>query len=293
MAEVLRHYCEASKKLAQLKTSVQEDLGEIRASRKAANDLLVELQAASEARASLDGVAYCVCVSTKERRPPQSVSIFGKIAEDWEARTAQEWRREVEQHPDQDPLDLLLDVSLAKAWPAPKVVKSFRVKKVAATSARLEDLPEVSKNTLPLLESYLRATEMVETKTKAVQEERKLLTSRRKELEERAKQELASVPERSFRKIQLADAEGPREAFYLKLKPPHKEPPPKVAFDKLKGLVKGWVQSHVTEASSRPAFVERVSESVRTMLEDIAQELREKQKKPPKARIFMKSVTEG
>lgn len=293
MSDVLKTFCETTRKLSQLQKAVKEDLDEIKASQRAANELLVELQADAEARATLDGACYSVSVVARARRPQQSLEIIEKIEELWLTQVGSEWKELVKTRPEKDPLETLLDLSLGRTWPEPKIRKAFKVKKVASSSARIGDLPEVPASSMPLLESFLQAKEAVTHRLASVREEKKALLTMRKELEENARTELSSVPEDSFRKIQLTASEGQADCYYLKLKPAKKPPPPKVSFEKLRKLMKAWIDERF-DTSLRDEFVETMTRKdvVQSMLNDVSELLKEGMKRHEAQRIYVKNILE-
>ena len=127
----------------------------------------------------------------------------------------------------------------------------------------------------------------------SIQEEKKALVTKKKELEETARTELASVPEDSYRKIQLAMSDGQADCYYLKLKPAKKPPPPKVSFEKLRKLMKAWIDERF-DASLRDEFVETMTrrDVMQSMLGDVSEILKETAKKHDAQRIYVKNILE-
>ena len=293
MSETLRDLCATTRELSRLQQAVKEDLQEVRASQKAANELLVELQGAHEAKALVDGACYTVAVVVKATRPQQPLSIIERLQEQWLGQGAEEWRRLVSSRPDQDPVESLLELAVDKAWPDAKLRRSFAVKRVSAASERVSDLADVPPSSLPLLESYLQAKQLVSQRLSSVREERKELAQKKSELEDAARKELATLPEQSFRKIQFTSSERQTDCYYLKLKPPRKPPPPKISFEKLKRLLKAWIGEHF-DVSLRPVFIDAMSKPdvVEGMMRDVSLQYQEMSKKPEKPRIYMKNIKE-
>lgn len=289
----LRSLCQTTQKLAHLSKSVKEDLQEIRASQKSAKDLLVELQAAAtESVADVNGSLHSVSVVTRATRPAQRLEIIQEIRERWLAEGVEAWKQRVRGHPEEDLLASFFDASLV-VWPPPAIRKSCKFKAVAASSARVADLPKVPASTLPLIECFLQARHVMAQRLASVREEKKLLLERKKELEQEAQKELAALPEDSFRKIELSGSEGQCDCFYMKLKKPRKRPPVKVNYEKLRKLLRKWIEEHC-DVSRRDQLIETLSckDSFETMLEDVRLQLEDASKPSEGPGIYIRHVIE-
>jgi len=272
----LKSLCQTTQKLTSLARSVREDLQEIRASQKSARELLVELQAGSaESVAEVNGALHAVSVVARAVRPAQRLDIIREIQEQWLAEGVEGWQQRARVHPEEDLLASFFDASLA-VWPPATIKRTCKLKPVASASARVADLPRVPGSTLPLIECFLQAKEVMSQRLASVREEKKLLLERRKELEQEAQRELAALPEDSFRKIELSSTESQSNCFYLRLRKPRKRPPVKVNYEKLKKLLRKWIEEHC-DVSRREQLIATLScrESVASMLEDVSRQLQD------------------
>ena len=289
----LRDLCHTTQKLTHLSKSVKEDLQEIRASQKSAKELLIELQSsATESIAAVNGALHSVSVVSRATRPAQRLDILKDIRDKWLSEGVNAWKRHVSSHPEEDVLSTFFEKSL-EVWPPPVVKKTCKLKPVSASSSRVEDLPKVPESTLPLIECFLQAKEIMSQRLSSVREEKKLLVEKKKELEKEAQRELSALPEDSFRKIEVNIADNQRDCFYMKLKKCRKPAPVKINFEKFKKLIRKWVDDHC-DVTRREQLIETLSAkgSFETMLEDISRQLQDSSKTNDGPGVYIRHVIE-
>lgn len=258
MSDGVQVYCSSARQLEQLQRKAKEDLQEVREARKAANALLLELQTEEEMVARLQEGCFCVRVKVTHRRPTQSMDVLQKMEDFWESGQAAAWKRQTEANPECDPVASLIDAVIVAAWPPPLEKRSLEIKRAKETSARVQDLPEAPAQNSPLLASVVEAKRIMSERLEAIREDKKKLKEQCQEAEQRIIPELAQLPDGYIRKVNLRDATGGEESFYLRLKPPRKRPPPKVSDKKVGKAMKLMLEERAPSAS-RQDLIDRIA----------------------------------
>jgi len=258
MMDVLHSFCSASRQLAELQQKTKDELREIRDVRKAANALLLELLTEEEMVARLPEGCFSVRVKVQHKRPAQGVAVLQKMEEFWQSDGLDDWRRRVAEEPELDPIDSFIEAVLDCAWPAAVQKRTLEIRKVKESSARVQDLPEAPLQNAPLLSSIVDAKKVMADRLVLVREDKKKLQERCKEAEQKILPELAQLPEGYIRRVDLKDANGADEAFYMRLKPARKRPPKKFSCQKLGGAMKSLLEERAP-STGRQALVDRLS----------------------------------
>jgi hypothetical protein len=229
MTDSVRVYCSAARQLEAIERKAKEDLQEVRDARKAANALLLELQTEEEMVARLQEGCFCVRVKVSQRRAVQSMDVLQKMEGFWESGRVEEWKRRIVAEAESDPIASLVEAVIEGSWPPPLEKRSLEIKRAKETSARVQDLPAAPARNSPLVASVVEAKRIMSERLAVVREEKKVLKEQQEDAERLIIPELAQLPEGYIRKVELRDASGSEESFYLRLKPPRKRPQPKVS----------------------------------------------------------------
>jgi hypothetical protein len=251
-------FCSATQQIGAIERKVKEDLQEVREARKAANALLLELQTEEEMVARLQEGCFCVRVKVSHRRPTQSMDVLQKMEEFWESGQVAEWKRRIAAEPELDPIASLVEAAIGMSWPPPLEKRSLEIKRAKETSARVQDLPAAPAQNSPLLASVVEAKRIMSERLATVREDKKQLKEQREEAERRIIPELAQLPEGYIRKVNLRDASGNEESFYLRLKPPRKLPPRKVSDKKVEKAMKLILEGRAP-STCRQELIDRIA----------------------------------
>jgi hypothetical protein len=258
MSDGVQAYCAATRQLAHIQRKTKEELHEIRETKKAANALLLELQTEEEMVAKLEEGCFCVRVKVSHKRPSQSIEILQKMEDFWESGAVQQWREAAVSDPTADPIATLVDAAIGAVWPPMLERRTLEIKKAKETSARVQDLPEAPPQNAPLLTSIVEAKRVMSERLAAVREDKKKLVEQCKEAEQKIIPELAKLPEGYIRRVNLRDAAGCDESFYLRLKPPRKKPPLKLTSKKVEQAMKAVLEERAT-SSCRQDVIDRLA----------------------------------
>ena len=258
MTDGVQAYCAATRQLSHIQRKTKEDLQEIREAKKAANALLLELQTEEEMVARLEEGCFCVRVKVSQKRPTQCVDILQKMEDFWESGRVLEWKEHVACDPDTDPIASLIEAAIGAVWPPALEKRSLEIKKAKETSARVQDLPETPPQNAPLLSSIVEAKRIMSERLTAVREDKKKLGEQCKEAERKIIPELSKLPDGYIRKVNLRDASGCDESFYLRLKPPRKKPPMKFSSKKVGQAMKSLLEERAT-STARQDVIDRIA----------------------------------
>ena len=258
MADGVQAYCSATRQLEAIERKSKEDLQEVRDARKAANALLLELQTEEEMVARLQEGCFCIRVKVSHKRPTQSMDILQKMEDFWESGQADDWKRRIANEPERDPIVSLIEAVIGVSWPPPLEKRSLEIKRAKETSARVQDLPAAPAQNSPLLASVVEAKRIMSERLAAVRDDKKKLKEQRQEAEKKIIPELAQLPEGYIRKVNLRDASGGEESFYLRLKPPRKRPPPKVSDKKVEKTMRLILEERAPTAC-RQALIDHLA----------------------------------
>jgi len=266
-ADAVQVYCATSRELTQLRDKTRADLREVREARKAAQAVLLELHDDHEVVAELPDGAFCLRVRTTATRPPQTCDVLQQMVGFWEDGGATAWRRELERDPTLDPVDALVERIIEHAWPPAVVRRALDVRPAKLSAARLQDLPAAPPTSSELAANIVAAKALVSTQLSAMREEKARLAENLKEAESRVIPELQQLPAGVVRKVSFNED----EAFFLRLKRPRKQAPPRFSCAKVRKALKAALAERAN-LPSRAALLDRLVDPAfgATLCQDVA-----------------------
>jgi hypothetical protein len=231
MSSAVRSFCSAALEGEQLQTQRREEKKQARAAKRAAEQLLIEaLGESSRALVSVDEQPFLVAVRRKQTPVSVSSSVVERLSALWADAAALQERLE-QAHA--DALTAMELVLLEEAGCAPRVTKTLHL--APASGA---DAAPLSGQLTDVAAALVRSKAELAAGSEEYREEAKRIKARRQEAEALLVQELTELGAGSVKRVNMLNADGSSEAFFLRLKAPRLPPKRRVTAKKLRSSIR-------------------------------------------------------